>query len=212
MDNKEINDDKQNQIKENQKKDLIIESAIRILDHTNFQNMTTSSIAREAGIAEGTIYKYFKSKKHVFMEVISFVSHKIGEFFIRKIKPDNPLKKNLLILGENFFMHQKEIGLYYKILYKSFSEVDDEEIKDRLSKIYEESIELIYSLLKSSPELKSNHIQKQQVKTVIMMLWGFGDIVWKQMTISGKNMTDEVNIKEVADFVYGMLMGNPDRE
>lgn len=49
----------------NDKELLILESAVKIFSEKGFNGATTSEIAKEAGIAEGTIFRYFKTKKDI---------------------------------------------------------------------------------------------------------------------------------------------------
>src|SRR5215471_10152951 len=43
----------------------IIDAAVRVFARTGFYNSRVSDIAREAGIASGTIYLYFKTKDEI---------------------------------------------------------------------------------------------------------------------------------------------------
>lgn len=52
------------------RKEEILEAAIRIFSEKGFDNTTTKEIANEAGIAEGTIFRYFKTKKDILDSVI----------------------------------------------------------------------------------------------------------------------------------------------
>ncbi len=45
----------------------IILSSIDVFSRTNYEKATTVLLAEEAGIAEGTLYKYFPSKKELFL-------------------------------------------------------------------------------------------------------------------------------------------------
>ena len=45
----------------------IILSSIDVFSRTNYEKATTALLAGEAGIAEGTLYKYFPSKKELFL-------------------------------------------------------------------------------------------------------------------------------------------------
>ncbi len=45
----------------------IILSSIETFSRTNYEKATTALLAREAGVAEGTLYKYFPSKKELFL-------------------------------------------------------------------------------------------------------------------------------------------------
>ena len=45
----------------------IILSSIAVFSRTNYEKATTALLAKEAGVAEGTLYKYFPSKKELFL-------------------------------------------------------------------------------------------------------------------------------------------------
>ncbi len=47
------------------KEKRILEAAIQISNEKGFSSTTTSEIAKRAGIAEGTIFRYFKTKKDI---------------------------------------------------------------------------------------------------------------------------------------------------
>ena len=47
----------------------IIKAAIAVFGKNNFQSANISDIARMAGVAEGTIYQYFKNKEDLFFSI-----------------------------------------------------------------------------------------------------------------------------------------------
>jgi AcrR family transcriptional regulator len=51
----------------------IILGSIEVFSRTNYEKATTALLAREAGVAEGTLYKYFSSKKDLFLECCRYV-------------------------------------------------------------------------------------------------------------------------------------------
>ena len=51
----------------------IILSSIEVFSRTNYEKATTVVLAKEAGVAEGTIYKYFPSKKELFLACCQYV-------------------------------------------------------------------------------------------------------------------------------------------
>jgi len=51
------------------KRQMIIQAAIEVFSRNNFQNSTISQIAQKAGVAEGTIYQYFKNKEDLFFSI-----------------------------------------------------------------------------------------------------------------------------------------------
>src|SRR6266567_7172334 len=47
------------------KRAAIIRAAIRVFAHNGYFNSKVADIAREAGVADGTVYLYFKSKEEI---------------------------------------------------------------------------------------------------------------------------------------------------
>jgi AcrR family transcriptional regulator len=82
-------------VKEN-KEELILESAIKIFSEKGFSAATTSEIAKKAGVAEGTIFRYFKTKKDLLRGVMAKLVEVLGEAFItsriKKILKDHENK------------------------------------------------------------------------------------------------------------------------
>ncbi len=58
------------------KRERILRAAIKIFSHKGFFNSKVSEIARAAGVADGTIYLYFKNKDDL---LISLFEEKMGE-------------------------------------------------------------------------------------------------------------------------------------
>lgn len=52
----------------------IILSSIDVFSRTNYEKATTAMLAEEAGIAEGTLYKHFPSKKELFLECFRYIT------------------------------------------------------------------------------------------------------------------------------------------
>lgn len=58
----------------------ILNAAVRVFAENGFHQATISQIAREAGVADGTIYLYFKNKKDILSH---FFNHTTREVFDR---------------------------------------------------------------------------------------------------------------------------------
>lgn len=59
------------------KHDQIIEAAVRVFARSGYYNSRVSDIAKEAGIASGTIYLYFKTKDEI---LVSLFREKMASF------------------------------------------------------------------------------------------------------------------------------------
>lgn len=77
----------------------IIDAAIRVFARTGYYNSRVSDIAREAGIASGTIYLYFKTKDEI---LVTLFREKMAEWvaFVRReiaMEPDAVAKVRRLV-------------------------------------------------------------------------------------------------------------------
>jgi TetR/AcrR family fatty acid metabolism transcriptional regulator len=77
-----------------EKHERILEAALTLMDRYGFKKTTVDEIAREAKVAKGTVYLYFRDKQDIFINIIS---QKIAGLFLdvlEKIKdqPDTPSK------------------------------------------------------------------------------------------------------------------------
>ncbi|MCZ8518606.1 MULTISPECIES: TetR/AcrR family transcriptional regulator [Paenibacillus] len=59
-----------------EKYDLILEAALKVIAEHGFHGSQVSRIAKEAGVADGTIYLYFKNKEDI---LVSLLREKLGD-------------------------------------------------------------------------------------------------------------------------------------
>ena len=78
------------------KKQRILEAAIDVFSEKGFSRATTSEIAKRAGVAEGTIFRYFKIKKDIlrgiFIQMISLAGEPVIIEGVGKILLDTQIK------------------------------------------------------------------------------------------------------------------------
>jgi len=80
------------QKKERQEK--ILEAAIKAFSINGYHNSTVATIAREAGIADGTMYLYFKGKEELLISAFTFIMDNFLEKLeVKLAEAKNPLEK-----------------------------------------------------------------------------------------------------------------------
>lgn len=86
---------------ENRDKD-ILNAAIKIFSEKGYNAATTSEIAKEAGVSEGTIFRYYRSKKDLLEKMIITSAKTISDSVVKerlnKIIEENEGKKSEEIL------------------------------------------------------------------------------------------------------------------
>lgn len=64
-----------------EKYNIILDAAIKVFAENGYYHSTVSQIAREAGVADGTIYLYFKNKEDIMLQFFAGKTRQIFESF-----------------------------------------------------------------------------------------------------------------------------------
>lgn len=90
----------------------ILEAAIDISNEKGFSSTTTSEIAKRAGVAEGTIFRYFKTKKDILhgimLQAIKVIADKVVFTSLQKIFK-NEEQKDLRSILKDIFMDRLDL-------------------------------------------------------------------------------------------------------
>lgn len=144
------------------RKNQILDGAIKVFSKKGFEGSTTKEIAKEAGVSEGTIFRYFETKKDILLYMLDvFLKRNMYEF-TNKIQNNNKDAKTSIkeLLKEHFRLIMKNYDLI-KILVHELQYHQDLKEKfqsDFLSKIIqynEKVIKEIYPDKEIDPELVS---------------------------------------------------------
>lgn len=75
------------------KKGKIIETALKLFVDNGFHGTATSKIAQEAGIANGTLFNYFKTKDELVIALYLSVKDDMADFLAKNIVANGSLKE-----------------------------------------------------------------------------------------------------------------------
>lgn len=107
----------------------IIEAAVKVIAENGYHGSQVSKIAKEANVADGTIYLYFKNKEHI---LVSLFEEKMGEFIERiakAIEGSESASDQLYTLIE---MHFKQLSSDYYLAIVTQLELRQSNISLRL--------------------------------------------------------------------------------
>lgn len=80
--------------KKGEKYEAILEAAVKVIAANGYANSQVSKIAREAGVADGTVYHYFDSKEEILIDLFSeFLGNFIEEIRIEMAEITNSAGK-----------------------------------------------------------------------------------------------------------------------
>jgi TetR/AcrR family fatty acid metabolism transcriptional regulator len=131
-----------NRIEKNNKYHQILEAAVRIFARQGFHQSTIAQIAKEAGVADGTIYLYFKNKDDILVQFFSHRAKQVFESFREEVdRGQTSLDKlrNLINRHLTEFQRDRNGAVVYQVETHQSSRLAEEQIKE-MSQMYRDLI------------------------------------------------------------------------
>jgi len=132
----------------NNKYHLILEAAVKVFARQGFYQSTVAQIAKEAGVADGTIYLYFKNKDDILVQFFSYRTRQVFERFRSEVnKAENSLDKlrNLVRRHLTEFQRDRDMAVVYQVETHQNSRLAESQIKE-MSVMYQELVSEIVEL------------------------------------------------------------------
>ncbi|MDY0359864.1 MAG: TetR/AcrR family transcriptional regulator [Desulforegulaceae bacterium] len=96
---------------------IILDSAVKVFAEFGVENSTVSKIAAKAGVADGTIYLYFKNKKDILIKFADDRGEKIFRKFEEAVNSGKDSKEklfNLIYSHIENFSKNKDLAVVYQ--------------------------------------------------------------------------------------------------
>ncbi len=116
----------------------ILEAAVSVFARQGFYQSTISQIAREAGVADGTIYLYFKNKDDILIQFFDYKARQVFDSFREAVdRADNSIDKlrNLVSRHLEEFQRDRDMAIVYQALTHQNDDLVQEKVRE-LSKMY----------------------------------------------------------------------------
>lgn len=75
------------------KSDVILQAALDLISERGFHNAPSSLIAKRAGVSEGSIYRYFKTKDELIHEISLHITREFHKAILKGYPSDNALRE-----------------------------------------------------------------------------------------------------------------------
>ena len=124
--------------RENDKYQRILEAAIKVFAEQGFFQSTIAQIAKEAGVADGTIYLYFKNKDDILVQFFNYKAKQVFDGFREEVnRAENAVDKlrNLVRRHLAEFQRDRNMAILYQFETHQSSRLAEEQIKE-MSNMY----------------------------------------------------------------------------
>jgi len=184
--------------KKEKKFDIILDAALKVIAENGFHGSQVSKIAKEAGVADGTIYLYFKNKEDI---LISLFQNKLGhliDMFNESIQASTSAKDALFSICS---IHFSELEKNVHLAYVTQIELRQSniELRKAIGEIVKPYFKLIEHILVKGIENKEFRADLD-VKLARNLIFGAMDEVVSSWLISGTKYSLIGQIDGTVDF------------
>ena len=131
-----------NRAEKNNKYHQILEAAVKVFARQGFHQSTVAQIAKEAGVADGTIYLYFKNKDDILVQFFSVRTKQVFESFREAVdaaETSADKLRNLVRRHLAEFQRDKDGAVVYQVETHQNSRLAEDQIRE-MSKMYRDLI------------------------------------------------------------------------
>jgi len=189
------------------KKQQIVQAAIKVFAEKGLEKAKIADIAREAGIGKGTVYEYFSSKEDLFSAIEQFVIQGMLQDLRQWVDMDLPPHQKLehiidksmdtfLAMGESLLIVTELWAQSARGLWHGTSEM-------AIRGMYESYRETIVSILKAG--IESGDFRPMDTEGVATLLMAFLDgLIWQYMIMNDPEAFNRVWKEAVKSFFRGI--------
>jgi TetR/AcrR family fatty acid metabolism transcriptional regulator len=131
-----------NKNNKNNKYHLILKAAVKVFARQGFHQSTVAQIAKEAGVADGTIYLYFKNKDDILVQFFSYRTKQVFEHFrseVKKAENSSDKLRNLIRRHLTEFQQDRDMAVLYQVGTHQIDRLAEDQIRE-MSKMYQDLI------------------------------------------------------------------------
>ncbi|RUT28661.1 TetR/AcrR family transcriptional regulator [Paenibacillus zeisoli] len=181
-----------------EKYELILEAALKVIAENGFHGSQISKIAKEAGVADGTIYLYFKKKEDI---LISLFQERLGDLitsFHESVKESSTAEEALRKVCE---IHYSELENNVNLAYVTQIELRQSslELRVAIGHVVKPYIQLIEHILEKGIQEKLFRADLD-IKLTRLLIFGALDEVVTSWLISGRKYSLTAQVEKTVEF------------
>lgn len=178
----------------------IIDAAVMVIAENGYHAAQVSKIAKKAGVADGTIYLYFKNKEDI---LISLFKEKMG-MHVEKIRKELEGKtlatEKLYTLIENHFS-QLDADPHYAIVTQLELRQTNRDLRHKINHVLKQYLDIIDDIVLSGKET-GEFRQDLDLRIARQMIFGVIDEIATTWVMNDQ----KYKMKELAPKVHALLM------
>jgi AcrR family transcriptional regulator len=187
-------------LKGEERRKQILKCAVKIFAKSNYKSTRVADIAKEAGISEAAVYKYFPKKEAIFLEILEHMSQRIITFWQEELEKYEDVSDVLRAMGRTYYERMIRHPEELKVQFQAISEIDNPAIAERLRKDHEYYVAFFSKVLKKGVR-KGTIREDLDVRTVAWIFNGMGILMNMSRILKFDKEFDQQRIKKITEYM-----------
>jgi AcrR family transcriptional regulator len=151
----------------------LVDAAREVFFDVGFERANLDEVARRAGLAKGTIYRYFDSKAELYVAVLSIGADVFVERMLQTLDPALSPEDQVRRTGAFYFRHFRENPEYFRIFWAL-------ENRQMIGGVHEGLVRAVTDVWKRCLQILANEIQRGIDEGVFRSCdaWEMANILW----------------------------------
>ena len=185
--------------KSDDKKTLIIESYIQLIVSNGVQNCSMQEVAKNAGVATGSIYNYFSGKAELVNESYQYVRSSGLEFAGSDLSPDMDRHERFCSIFGNLCRFFLQNTTYFEFSERfTYGPEITNDSRDVIHERYADYLRLI------SDGIADGEFRSMDPKLMFRYLWGCASSLARYSLRENKEISDD-EVKDYVDFMWDSI-------
>ncbi|MGH2609475.1 MAG: TetR/AcrR family transcriptional regulator [Tepidiformaceae bacterium] len=160
------------------RREEVLDAAVRVFARESFRGAGTAEIAREAGIAEPTIYRHFSSKRDLYLAALRRCCELVGTAF-RQIDANNEdALEAIMGFAEWYDRSISGNPAHLLLRMRAESETNDDDVRRELAQAYDVLPALVAATVRRGQEqgVFKKHVSPEGVAWMFMAMGQIADL------------------------------------
>jgi AcrR family transcriptional regulator len=159
----------------------ILKNAVRVFARSNYRSAKVADIAAEAGVSEALLYKFFPSKKAIFLEILHYMSERVVVAWQEEVDREPDALKALRNMGMTYYERMRKHPEELRVQFQAISEIGEKEIAERLREDHEAYMRFIAKVIRKG--VRQGSVRKDLDIHMLGFLFDGGGILMNMMKL-----------------------------
>ena len=185
------------------REEQIYKAALKVFSKSGYHKADMDLIAQKAKIGKGTVYRYFESKKNLFISLVEWGLGKLKDEILTNIEGiDDEIEKINTALEVYFNFYKSQKGFYRVLIYEKYNFMD--EIARKFKETYFAHLHIIENVFQTG--IEKGVFKNINTRTVAIALMGMTDALLFKWLFEKKSSCFEDELAALKEIFFNGIL------